>query len=171
MRYFLARGYVKRRTDESVEYIASILPMAVGSVDRLEEIPDRLRFLFEFDASAALTRDEVAHVVREPAARSVIAALAREIDAPLLDKEAFRTVAARVRSATGQKGKALFHPIRVALTGESGGPELDLAVPAIDRGATLPPQAGVARVVSTRERAEAFAREIEQGEATPSRQT
>jgi hypothetical protein len=44
-------------------------------------------------------------------------------------------------------------------------------VPAIDRGATLPPQAGVARVVSTRERAEAFAREIEQGEATPSRQT
>jgi glutamyl-tRNA synthetase/nondiscriminating glutamyl-tRNA synthetase len=163
MRYFLPRGYVKRRTDESLEYLASILSMAVGSVDRLEEIPDRLRFIFEFDASAALLRDEVAHVVREPAARSVIAALAREIDAPLLDKDAFRAVAARVRSATGQKGKALFHPIRVALTGESGGPELDLAVPAIDRGATLPPQVGVARIVNTRERADAFARAIEQG--------
>jgi nondiscriminating glutamyl-tRNA synthetase len=162
MRYFLAKGYVKRRTDEAVEYIASILPMAVGSVDRLEEIPDRLRFIFEFDAAAALTRDEVGHVVREPAARTVIEALAREIEGPLLDKETFRALAGRVRSATGQKGKALFHPIRVALTGESGGPELDLAVPAIDRGAALCPQVALARIVSCRERAVAFARAIEQ---------
>jgi glutamyl-tRNA synthetase/nondiscriminating glutamyl-tRNA synthetase len=168
MRYFLARGYVKRRTDESVEYISSILPMAVGSVDRLEEIPDRVRFLFDFDAAAAMRRDEVAHVLQEPAAREVIAAFAREIEAPLLDKDAFRAVANRVRAATGQKGKALFHPIRVALTGEGGGPELDLAVPAIDRGATLPPRAGVAKIVSSRDRAEAFARAIVQGEATPS---
>ena len=168
MRYFLARGYVRRRTEESDEYVASILPMAVGSVDRLEEIPDRVRFIFEFDASTALMRGEVADVVREPAARSVIAALAREIEGPLLDKDAFRAVAARVRSTTGQKGKALFHPIRVALTGESGGPELDLAVPAIDRGAALRAQVGVARIVSARERADAFARAIAQGEATPS---
>ena len=46
---------------------------------------------------------------------------------------------ARVKERTGSKGKSLFHPIRVALTGETGGPELDLAVPAIDRGASLPP--------------------------------
>ena len=31
----------------------------------------------------------------------------------------------RVKEKTGQKGKALFHPIRVALTGEGGGPELE----------------------------------------------
>jgi hypothetical protein len=74
-----------------------------------------------------------------------------------------------VKSATSQKGKALFHPIRVALTGEGAGPELDLAVPAIDRGAALAPQAGLARIVGSRERAEAFARAITQGEATPSR--
>ena len=42
------------------------------------------------------------------------------------------------RSATGLKGRALFHPIRVALTAADSGPELDLAVPAIDRGAALP---------------------------------
>ncbi len=60
------------------------------------------------------------------------------IEGPLLDKESFRAVATRVRERTGQKGKALFHPIRVALTGSDGGPELDLAVPAIDRGAALP---------------------------------
>jgi hypothetical protein len=42
------------------------------------------------------------------------------------------------------------------LTGEGGGPELDLAVPAIDRGAMLPSQARVARIMSCRERAQAF---------------
>ncbi len=167
MRYFVSRGYVKRRTDEALEYVTSILPMAIGSVDRLEEIPDRLRFIFDFDPAAAMSRDEVAHVLREPAARDVIAALAREIDGPIADREAFRAVANRVKAATGQKGRALFHPIRVALTGEGGGPELDLAVPAVDRGAGLAPQHGIARIVSNRERAETFARAIAQGEATP----
>ena len=48
-----------------------------------------------------------------------------------------------MKEKTGQKGKALFHPIRVALTGEGGGPELDLAVPAIDRGAQLSQEVGL----------------------------
>ena len=49
IRYFIARGYIKRRTEEALDYIAQLLPMAVGSVDRLEEIPDRLHFVFDFD--------------------------------------------------------------------------------------------------------------------------
>ena len=79
---------------------------------------------------------------------------------PLADREQFRAAAARVREKTGMKGKALFHPIRVALTGSDGGPELDLAVPAIDRGATLSSNAGVAKIVGCRERAQLFAKAI-----------
>lgn len=160
-RYFFARGFLKRRTDEAMEYFVSVLPMAVGSVDRLEEIPDRLRFIFEFDPAAALARPEVAEVLNEPGAREVIAALPGAIEGPLSDREVFRAMATRVRERTGLKGKALFHPIRVALTGEGGGPELDLAVPAIERGAGLPPHAGVAPIVGCRARAEGFARAAE----------
>jgi len=156
-RYFLARGYLRRRTDAAMEYLASLLPMAVGSVDRLEEIPDRLRFLFEYDAAASLARGDVAGVIDEPGAREVIAALPDAIERRLCDRDAFRAMAARVKDRTGRKGKALFHPIRVALTGEGGGPELDLAVPAIERGAELAPAAGVAAIVGCRERAAAFA--------------
>ncbi|MEO7274780.1 MAG: glutamate--tRNA ligase [Vicinamibacterales bacterium] len=157
-RYFLSRGYLRRRSDEAMNFLASLLPMAVGSVDRLEEIPDRLRFLFEFDAATALARPDVAEVLHEAGAREVIAALAEELrDTPRLDREAFRAAATRVKQRTGQKGRALFHPIRVALTGEGGGPELDLAVPAIDRGATLPASTGVAPIIGCRERAVAFA--------------
>jgi nondiscriminating glutamyl-tRNA synthetase len=161
MRYFLERGYVTRRTDQAADFIASLLPMAVGSVDRLEEIPDRLRFLFEFDAAAALAKPEAAAVLHEPGAKDVILALAEELrDAGRLDRDTFRAAAARVKTRTGQKGRALFHPIRVALTGEGGGPELDLAVPAIDRGAELPASAGVAKIAGCRERAEMFAEAV-----------
>jgi nondiscriminating glutamyl-tRNA synthetase len=161
LRYFTARDYVTRRTDDAMEYVALILPMAVGSVDRLEEIPDRLRFLFEFDPAAALAKPEVAEVMHSAGARDVIAALADELrGAGRLDRETFRAAANRVKQRTGQKARALFHPIRVALTGEAGGPELDLAVPAIDRGADLPRAAGVAPIIGCRERAELFARAV-----------
>jgi glutamyl-tRNA synthetase len=159
-RYFVRSGFIHQRTPEAMEYLASLLSMAVGSVDRLEEVPDRVHFVFAYDANAALDRPEIAGVLHEAGARQVIDALASEITGLLLDRESFRTTANRVKERTGQKGKALFHPIRAALTGEAGGPELDLAVPAIDRGAALPPQARVARIVSTRERAQAFARAV-----------
>jgi len=159
-RFFLARGFLKRRSDAALAFIESLLPMAVGSVDRLEEIPDRLAFLFQYDAVQALERPGVAEVLHEPGARDVIAALPDAIEiggGPLLDRESFRAMANRVKEKTGQKGKALFHPIRVALTGDGAGPELDLAVPAMDRGAALPPDAGVVKILSARERAKQFA--------------
>jgi glutamyl-tRNA synthetase/nondiscriminating glutamyl-tRNA synthetase len=156
-RFFQAKGFVKRKTDAALAYLESLMLMAVGSVDRLEEIPDRVAFLFEYDAATALARPAVAEVLHETGAREVIAALPDAITGPLLDREAFRAAANRVKDKTGQKGKSLFHPIRVALTGEGGGPELDLAVPAMDRGAALPPDAGVAKVLSARDRARSFA--------------
>ena len=44
-----------------------------------------------------------------------------------IDRSVSRGRRPACKERTGQKGKALFHPIRVALTGENGGPELDLA--------------------------------------------
>ena len=70
-----------------------------------------------------------------------------------LDKDTFRAAAGRVREKTGLKGRALFHPIRAALTAAEDGPELDLAVPAIDRGAGLGPAVGLVAVKSCAERA------------------
>jgi hypothetical protein len=157
--YLQRAGYAGVPNDTGLHYLASVLPIATGSVDRLEEAPGRIGFLFNFDPARALARPEVAEVLHEPDAKRVIAALARELSGrPRLDRAAFRDVASRVRQITGQKGRALFHPIRVALTGEAAGPELDLAVPAIDQGAELPRDSGLAVIVGSRERAVAFAR-------------
>lgn len=158
MPYFIEAGFVREHTPEARAFVATVVPLASGSVDRIEQMPSRLRFLFDFDPDRARARADVQDVLKEEGAREVILALARELAAaPRLDTERFRAAAARVRQATGRKGKHLFHPIRVALTGEAGGPELDLAVPAIDRGAELPPGCGVAPVLGCRERAAMFA--------------
>ena len=51
-----ARARDEAAPTRRLDFLASVLPMAVGSVDRLEQVPDRLAFLFEFDAAAALRR-------------------------------------------------------------------------------------------------------------------
>jgi len=133
--------------------------MVSGAVDRLDPAPSRLHLIFEADVAASLDRDEVRAEFVSESARAVVHALAEDLAASprLVDREQFRAAAGRVKDRTGQKGRALFHPIRVALTGEADGPELDLLAPAIDRGAELPPDCGLRPIVGCRERAAAFA--------------
>jgi glutamyl-tRNA synthetase len=42
-----------------------------------------------------------------------------------------------VKAATGRKGRALFHPLRLALTGVEQGPELAALLPLIGRAKAL----------------------------------
>jgi nondiscriminating glutamyl-tRNA synthetase len=154
--YFVREGFATHATDASLAYLASVLPMAVGSVDRLDEIPSRVAFLFKWDAG------EAARLVQaEPEGVRAISGLLAELTGPLEDREAFRAAAGRVREKTGLKGRSLFHPIRVALTAADSGPELDLAVPAIDRGAAIAPETGLAPVISCAERLRAIVRLVE----------
>jgi len=139
-----------------LDFLERIVPMAASSVDRLEQVPARLAFLFDYSAARALAAPDI-HA-EALASREVIGALAEELRqcGPLADRDAFRAAASRVRVRTGQKGKALFHPIRLALTGEAEGLELDLAVPAIEAAAALQ-ASGIRRIPGAAERAEAFA--------------
>ena len=159
-------GWLAKPSDADLEYLKVVIPPVAASIDRLDQLPARLSFLFDYAASRALAVPEL----REEAlrARDVIAALADALltSPPLVDRDAFRALAGRVREKTGQKGKALFHPIRVALTGEQEGLELDLAVPAIERGSLVPASgaSGLSPIVSARARALEFARLL--GEAS-----
>ena len=161
--YFTDAGVPMTPDARGLEFLASAMSMASASVDRLNQVPARMAFLFDYDATASLRDETLRAEMSDEGARAVVAALADELGtAPRLDREKFRQIANRVRTRTSQKGKALFHPIRVALTGRAEGPELDLAVPAIDLGAELPASAGIPKIIGNRERAAAFARALEE---------
>jgi nondiscriminating glutamyl-tRNA synthetase len=160
--YFEEAGVPMTPDGSGIDFLASAMPIASASVDRLNQVPARLAFLFDFAPERTLADPAVRAELSADGARSVIFALAEALTAaPRLDREKFREVANAVKARTGQKGKALFHPIRVVLTGRAEGPELDLAVPAIDRGADLPESAGLPKILGNRERAERFARALE----------
>jgi nondiscriminating glutamyl-tRNA synthetase len=155
--YFQNDGIPMAPDARGLDFLASAMAIATSSVDRLAQIPTRLLPLFQFDADRALGEPRLREEMEGDAAQRVVRSLAAELaTAPRLDREQFRVVANKIKVKTGQKGKHLFHPIRVALTGMAEGPELDLLVPAIESGAELPGSAGLPKIVGCRERAAAF---------------
>ncbi len=161
--YLERAGYLRGPvTEDALGFLAWIAPLFSSSVDRLDQVPHRLRQLFHFSARDALAQPELRAEVDVANARQVIEVLADELSRSerLSDKESFRLLANRVKQRTNQKGRALFHSIRIALTGAGDGPELDLLVPAIDRGADLRQDAGLAPIRGCRERARDFVRAL-----------
>jgi len=149
-------GYLTVVTDAALAYVATLLPMVVDSVDRLDQVPARLAFIFDWDEARAV------ELVRgEDGAALAVRAMAEELADGAPDREAFRAAVARVRARTGLKGRALLHPVRAAVTAAEAGPELDLAIPAIDRGARLPASIGVRPIRSSAERLAAVGRAIQ----------
>jgi glutamyl-tRNA synthetase/nondiscriminating glutamyl-tRNA synthetase len=155
--YLQQAGWLGQPTAGDLAFLAPVVSAAAASVDRLEQVPSRLHFLFEYSATRALESPGVRS--EADAARTVLETLVEELkrhgQGAMLDKDAFRAVAARVRDRSGQKGKSLFHPIRLALTGEPEGMELDIAVPAIERGAQLR-ESALRPITSAADRAASF---------------
>lgn len=66
-----------------------------------------------------------------------IALAARHLPAEPWDESSWGTWTQSLSTATGRKGKALFHPLRLALTGRENGPELKYLLPMIGRARAL----------------------------------
>ena len=103
---YFERAGMLTATTAAAEFVASLLPMVAGSVDRLDEIPDRVAVIFAWDAERA-----AALVAADPNVGGVVRALVVFADAigPIgpLDRDAFRAAAAGVRQQTGLKGRDL----------------------------------------------------------------
>jgi glutamyl-tRNA synthetase/nondiscriminating glutamyl-tRNA synthetase len=144
------------RVDDSIrEWIGRLIEAAIASVDHLSQFPSKLSFVFDFDVAEALRNEAVRHVLVEPGAIEVIHSLAGELAKPEVTLPTdWKSIVNAIKKSTGQKGKQLFHPIRVALTGSDSGPELDKLVPIFETGSQLHlPR----KVLNTKERAQRFA--------------
>jgi glutamyl-tRNA synthetase/nondiscriminating glutamyl-tRNA synthetase len=144
-----------------VSWCASVTRLLVPSVDRLDQLPDRASFIFHYDAAAALAAPDNAEVLAWPNTDAVIARLTVKIledeaaKSAQLTPERFKQLVNEVKAETGAKGKELFHPIRLIVTGSHSGPEFDKLIPILEEGSRLNlPK----HVLSVRERVEAFAK-------------
>ena len=62
-----------------------------------------------------------------------LALAAESLPAEPWDSTTWSTWTSKLKASTGRKGRALFHPLREALTGKDSGPELAALLPLIGR--------------------------------------
>ncbi len=140
---------------ETKAWFAKLLALFLPAVSQLDELPKKTGFVFGFDLAAARENEENAAVLRSESAQKVLAAFAAKVratDAPVTPEQ-FKVWMNEVKAETDAKGKDLFHPVRIALTGSHSGPEFDKLIPIFEEGSGL---ALPAHVPSVRERVERF---------------
>jgi nondiscriminating glutamyl-tRNA synthetase len=154
--FLMQAGYVAEPAGPDVlPWLERVLDAVLKNLDQLSQLPAAARLIFEYDATQAVTGEETRHAAEDAGPRQVLAAFIPKVLAEKeLTYERFRALAKEVQKETGKKGKDLFHPIRVAVTGAVSGPELEKLIPIFEEGAKLP----LARhVKSTAERLREFA--------------
>jgi len=122
------------------EWLGRLMDLLKDSISRMEEIPgtDAVRILFRFEPETSLGEEETGRELREETTRGVIRTFAALLPADRrLSPEEYRAVAAETGRRSGTKGRSLYHPIRLALTGLPSGPELLRLVPLIETAAEL----------------------------------
>jgi glutamyl-tRNA synthetase/nondiscriminating glutamyl-tRNA synthetase len=152
--FFADRLPAAKSAPEPVKaWFGRLLALFVPAVDRLDQLPEKAAMVFGFDVEAARANEENAAVLAADSARTVLSELAARVRAHSghVTPEIFKAWMNEIKAATGVKGKDLFHPVRIALTGAHSGREFDKLLPIIEGGAAL----GLG-VPSVRQRIERF---------------
>jgi glutamyl-tRNA synthetase/nondiscriminating glutamyl-tRNA synthetase len=145
--------------EQTVKWLAKVTQLLVPYVDRLEQLPERAGMILHYDAQAALQSPDNRELLQWPETTAVFARFMFKIlehesaSAGSLTPEEFKEIVNHVKAETGAKGKNLFHPIRMMITGSHSGPDFDRLIPIIEEGSRLQlPQ----KVLSVCERVHAF---------------
>lgn len=117
----------------AMDYAAAQPRLAALGVDLgeafWEAVRPNLQFFDDVKGLAAIVAGPVAPVIEDAA----FAAAALELLPEVIDGGAWGAWTAAVKDRTGAKGKALFMPLRLALTGQAHGPDMAALAPLIGR--------------------------------------
>ncbi len=154
--YFIEAGFLPNHANEEVTgWFSKVVALLVPSVNKLDELPGKSNLIFHVDPAAALSAPDNAEVLALPKANAVLSEfLARvEADSAPMTPERFKAIVNEIKEKTGAKGKELFHPIRIVITGSHSGPEFDKLIPILEEGSAL---VLPTHVMNVRERVDAF---------------
>ena len=154
--YFENAGLLPGQVDAAtLAWFEKLVALFLPSLDQLDQLPAKAAFIFQFDPDAAHADEENAALLATESAQKVLAAFAAHVQnaSGPITPEQFKSWMNGIKAETGIKGKELFHPVRIALTGAHSGPEFDKLIPVIEEGSQL---ALPLHILSVRERIEKF---------------
>ena len=130
-------------TDETIDrrkaWFKNLIALFLPAADTLAQLPAKAASIFGFDPAAARANAENAVILAADSTRTVLGELAHRARAhnDAVTPEDFNYWMNDIKEATGIKGKDLYHPVRIALTGAHSGREFDKVLPLIEEGAAL----------------------------------
>jgi glutamyl-tRNA synthetase/nondiscriminating glutamyl-tRNA synthetase len=132
------QGVVGEATVDIHDWIGLLVEAELTTLNHLEELPAKVECMCRFEAARALQTPEVQEVLAIEGAGTVIHTLLEELSLPGIDVlRDWKQITANIKTKTGIKGKALFHPLRVALTGHASGREMDKLIAVFESGSRL----------------------------------
>ena len=143
------------------DWLATVTQLFVPYVNRLDELPQRALQVFDYDAKRALESPENREVLAWTSTKAVLTGFTVKVledesaCCGQLTGEDFKAIVNQVKAETGTKGKELFHPIRIVITGSHSGPDFDRLIPILEAGSRLNLPS---HVLSVHERVEQFAK-------------
>jgi len=153
--YFSAVAWLPPQSsanDSVVQWFDRVLELFLPAVDQMQQLPEKAAALWRVTQVA----EEDAAMLTSEAGERVVRAFTEKVraEAGTITPQRFKELMNEVKAETGVKGKELFHPVRIILTGAHSGPEFDKLIPLFEDGSRLDLPA---HVPSVRERVEAFA--------------
>lgn len=113
-------------TEEQEQWVRNLIGLYQEQMSYGAEIVELSRIFFQ---ETIEYNEEAQAVLKEKQVPEVLTAFYNEIkDLEPFEAASIKTATKNVQKATGQKGKKLFMPIRVAVTGQTSGPELPVTI-------------------------------------------
>jgi nondiscriminating glutamyl-tRNA synthetase len=125
-------------TSEHLRWCERAAFLLGAQVTDRQELRDLLGLVFHYDALETLAKTESHVVLSRYAAREVLRQFATALlDGTPLTPDHFSEIITALKSGLEARGRELFHPIRLALTGRSGEGALDRVILLLDSAAAL----------------------------------
>ena len=116
--YLEAAGYDISNSSKNERAISA----ARNYINKLDEIAEQTKIYYTDKINLS---DEQSEIITNDSSKQVLTALISKIKAlSEITNDNLKPVLNEIQKETGVKGKALFQPVRLALTGEEHGPEL-----------------------------------------------
>ena len=128
--YNLAKSFLEKELNLSLylkDELFQMIDLVKSGLNKLDELPGLIRFFF--DDNFDFSRDEVASSLHSDNARKILDKVLESLDTiSFKDPHNCKKTIDNIGKELGLKGKDLYWPLRVALSGSNKGPDLGLII-------------------------------------------
>lgn len=126
--YLLESGFITEQdVSEKYDWVETLVSIVKDRLTLISEIPEQVKYIF--DNKVKMEDAETEEILKGETVIELLSAFKSELEKiDKVDEEFSKGIMKTIQKSTGIKGKNLFMPSRVALTGQQHGPDLDKVI-------------------------------------------